>query len=122
MSTYATYLDHRPQSLCSASGWRVAYLDASTPSGWFADPVVAFTLCRVTQRPCHGNMVDRVRDEGIQVHALVAGDYIACVEEIVNFWRYLGPSDPDPTAEQAAAEQARRAQRQLEIERVKVSA
>lgn len=105
-----TYIDHDPESLTPAPGWRAVYL-LDDPPGWSAEPLVCFAICHITTKPCTGP--SRVVDElGREVHGYVyADDYIACAEDVGNYWRYLAPGEPDPTDDQVQAARSRRAKR-----------
>lgn len=91
------YVDFKP----APPGWRLVYLlDEDDPSG---DPfVVADMPGWLVQRDRHGVHVTAAQQEDCDV---------TTAESTSNFWRVLGPSDPLPSAEDAASERTERAKR-----------
>ena len=109
-----TYRTFEPASLGTAApGWRAIYIHEPSEGepGWSANPLIAWAIYQVTTRPIKGS-VARERNEGRQILGVVLdeGTWAMCPEEAVNFWRYLGPDEPDPSPAEVQAEQTRRAE------------
>ena len=109
-----TYKTFEPVSLSTAApGWRAIYIHEPSEGdlGWSANPLIAWVVYEVTTRPVKGSIATE-RSEGRHIlGAVLDGNaWVMCPEEAANFWRYLGPDDPDPTTEEVEAEQTRQAQ------------
>jgi hypothetical protein len=97
-----TYRTYEPVSLCPAApGWRAVYLDDEEP-GWHAKALAAWGVFRVASHPVRGSVAPEA-DEGCHITGVTADDYVDSAENVANFWRYLGPDDPDPSPEEAAS-------------------
>ena len=107
-----TYRTYEPVSLSTAApGWRAAYIldpDEGEP-GWHAEPLIAWAVYKVTTRPFKGSAALE-QSEGRQIHGVVFNGWAHAPEEADDFWRYLQPGDPDPSPDEVATEQARRAE------------
>jgi hypothetical protein len=102
-----TYTNYEPVSLSPAPGWRAAYIHSpGDGGGWSGEPLIAWGVFEVTERPCRGSTAPE-QHHGREIYGVVFGD--GCpgpAEEVSNFWRYIPPGEPDPTAEEVAARQA----------------
>ncbi len=57
---------------------------------------------RVASHPVRGSVAPET-DEGCHITGVTADDYVDSAENVANFWRYLGPDDPDPSPEEVAS-------------------
>ena len=105
----ATYKIHNPISLAPAPGWRAAFIhdDGDGRDGYSTEPLLAWCVCEVTDRPCIGSSAESTKRVN-EIHGLVMAGYAQCAEETENFWRFLGPGE-EPAAAEVKAEQASRA-------------
>lgn len=108
-----TYLDYEALSLCPApAGWRALYIlgPDEDGQGFLSEPLVALAVYEVTSRPVKGSLAPE-RPQGREIHGVVdCGGYFGAPEETANFWEYRGPDQPDPTADEVAAERAQQRQ------------
>jgi hypothetical protein len=97
---------HEPLSIAPAPGWRAAFVHGDGSVGW--QDLVVWAVCTDPDD-------DPANSNGRQVHGYVhqGGAIIGCAEEADNFWKYVGPADPDPTPEEAAQD----ARAQIELMR-----
>lgn len=87
-----------PVSLCPAApGWRAVY-DSDTEPFWISDPVPLWGIYR------QYNFYDRSETGDSDIFGVVPdGSYFERASEAANFWKYLGPGEPDPTPDEAKA-------------------
>lgn len=109
--------DFRP---CAVPGWRVAYLDPKADdlhhvwamAGWLVQVEHRYTI-RPSGHDCEDRPLDQRPRQMAPAHMDGTG-YLSDPTEDDSFWYILGPSDPAPTREQAAAElRERQARRQV---------
>lgn len=104
-----TYTTYEPVSLTAAPpGWRAAYIhppDEGEP-GWSADPLIAWAVWEVTERPVQGSTAPE-KARGREIHGVIYDGWVQAVPETANFWKYLAPGDPDPSPGEVAAGQER---------------
>jgi hypothetical protein len=103
---YETYTVYEPLSLCPADGWRAIYLDKTSPPGWSDQPLTAWGVFRVVDKPCTGSRA-ATRDHGNEICGVVhsgtdLGSYPQAANEASNFWHCRRIDDPDPTPEEVA--------------------
>ncbi len=102
--------DFRP---CAVPGWRVAYLDPKAPdlhhvwdmAGWLVQ--VEHRYAEPSGLDRDDRPLDQRPRQVVPAHMDGTGD-LSDATESVNFWCVLGPTDPAPTREQAAAEHTSR--------------
>jgi hypothetical protein len=107
-----SYEARNPLSICPAPGWRAVYLDSedSEGPGWSDEPLVGWGVFHVTSYgAAEWPGTDEGTDQGNEIHGVVLDGTSAEVpDDVINFWRYLGPGQPDPTPDEVAEERARR--------------
>ncbi len=111
-----TYLHRTPLSLSEATGWRAIYiLEPDDDDLWTDEPLLAWCVFHHEERPVagatgsavdHGNHIEGVVHSGTDL-----GSYPDSAQNVGNFWHYRRIDDPDPTRDEARAEQARRERR-----------
>jgi hypothetical protein len=122
----ATYRTYEPVSLAPADGWRAVYVldPGEGEPGWQADALIAWGVFEVTERPVAGSAAPE-RRVGREIHGVIIDGWAPpgqpgpvtpgfspmCVAEVANFWRYLGPGEPDPDPAEVAKAQAEQARR-----------
>ncbi|ONH55437.1 hypothetical protein CcI49_28345 [Frankia sp. CcI49] len=82
---------------------------------WIDEALLAWGVFHHEERPVAGTTGPTV-DQGNHIEGVVhtgtdLGSFPDSAEEIGNFWHYRRIDDPDPTREEAKAEQARRQRR-----------
>jgi len=117
MATYGTrWSDHdfRP----AAPGWRLAWLDENSPLGFFTTVLPGWLVQVETRYNPATYATQDSRPAADRERRVVAASYDASDGTIdavdgdhSNFWYVLDPTDPDPTAEEAAAERTGRLSR-----------
>ncbi|MGP5698498.1 hypothetical protein ACTXPA_06035 [Glutamicibacter arilaitensis] len=109
--TNNTFTGYEELSLSPVNGWRVVYLDDSTESGIWIDPMIgwltqAMTIfSSTTYKPIDDQPTLTERSRVI-VPATVSDDlgFAEDATRVDTFWKVLAPGAPEPTADEIAAE------------------
>lgn len=99
------------------TGWRVAYLDAGYPDGYFAAPLPGWLVQEACDEdPTTGAPIPRLAPETRVVAAGFWGEgELEPAVDACNFWLVLPPGMPTPSPADARQEHAARTRRRLGI-------
>lgn len=88
MPTY--YENEYVQITPAPPGWRVAFKSEFNDDLHFM-PIACFALVKRTQKECITG--EFVRDDGLEIHPIIGGEYMEIPSDMENFVAVLGPEE-----------------------------